>query len=760
MPVRLWGHVAFPDHGPRTTDHRRPDAASGLSALVGQGRWLSILLLAFLILGGVYSALTPLYEAPDEVWHDAYVRWLAAGHGLPPLGEDLSGAYQEAAQPPLYYLTAAAVRRFFPDADLEMLMWHNPGFGYQAGGTVNDNKNMLIHTARERFPWRGAALAVHITRLVSLLFGAATVVVTWGVAREALNRPWAALLAAALVAFTPQFLFISGVVSNDSAAAALSTAALWSLARVLRRGATLRRILVAGGLAGLAALTKSSALLLLPLGLLALAFARGNGGTCPSLLKRGGWMAALALAAGVIAGWWYVRNAVLYGDPLGLGAHIGTPWGRAAPASFATLLAELPKVYRSFWGAFGWGHVEYPPWVYLALGLIPLTGLVGWLLAWRRKCVVGHGPVLLLTGGWGALVFGALLQWMRQVEAPHGRLLFPAVGAAAVLVIGGWEQMRRPWVFLPALALLSLITPWWIIRPAFAPPRLMEPAAAAATVQPVGFTYDGSARLLGVSLDRESAAPGEWLTVRACWEGMRGMSQDYTVFVHLVGWEEARVAERYTYPGLGRFPTSLWPVGQAFCDAYRLRVEEWAPVPERYDLLVGLYDAATGARLPVRDAAGGEVNYPVVAQVRVAPAQPLTVTPTHRLDYRLGDGIALLGYDLAGGLQAGGPLTVTLYWRAERPLGADFTAFVHLLGEDGQPLAQHDGPPRWGRYPTSIWQPGDVVPDEHALVVPALPSTEGLRLVAGMYDPATMERLSVVGPGGPAADNLVVLSLP
>ena len=48
-----------------------------------------------------------------------------------------------------------------PDDDLPDLFWHNPQFGHQAGGTVNDNKNMLIHTDRERFPWSGAVLAVH-----------------------------------------------------------------------------------------------------------------------------------------------------------------------------------------------------------------------------------------------------------------------------------------------------------------------------------------------------------------------------------------------------------------------------------------------------------------------------------------------------------------------------------------------------------------------------------------------------------------------
>ena len=52
---------------------------------------------------------------------------------------------------------------------------------------------------------------------------------------------------------------------------------------------------------------------------------------------------------------------------------------------------------------------------------------------------------------------------------------------------------------------------------AFAPPRLTSPAAAATTVQGTSLTYDGVARLLGVSLDQTSITPGGVLAVRSCW---------------------------------------------------------------------------------------------------------------------------------------------------------------------------------------------------------------------------------------------------
>ena len=371
-----------------------------------------VLAVAFAATVTLYSLATPVFEAPDEVWHYAYVRYLAEGYGLPSLTDNESGANQEVAQPPLYYAVAALASGLVSDDDLPTLMWHNPGFGYPSGGTTNDNKNMLIHTDREAFPWQGAVLAIRLARLVSLLFGVGAVVATWGLAREAFPRhPGRALGAAALVALTPQFLFISGVVSNDSAAAALSTAALWMLARILNRGSTTRRVLIAGALMGLATLTKTSCLLLGLPALIALVVAHRRHGRGTRRLLLDLVLAGGATAA--VSGWWYLRNALRYGDPLALQAHVETLWGRADPASLGTLLSELPIVFRSYWGAFGWGHVTYPTGVYVVIGGAVALGVAGWVWSLRRRETPGRGWILALVALWGALVFAALLQWRR-----------------------------------------------------------------------------------------------------------------------------------------------------------------------------------------------------------------------------------------------------------------------------------------------------------------------------------------------------------
>ncbi|RLC97377.1 MAG: hypothetical protein DRI77_07340, partial [Chloroflexi bacterium] len=360
---------------------------------------LGCLLFLFGVISLTYNLATPIFEAPDEVWHYAYARYIAEEHALPTLTDDTSGAHQEVAQPPLYYAVAALVSGLAPDDDLPELMWHNPNFGYQAGGAVNDNKNMLIHTARERFPWHGAVLAIRLARFVSLAFGLLTVLAAWGLGRETFpQRPMLALTVAATVAFIPQFLFISSVVSNDSAAAALSTTALWAIARAINRGVTTRRSLIIGLLIGLAALTKTSTLLLLPLAAATL-FAIRHSSMRPFVHS----LCAILCSASAVGGWWYLRNTLLYSDPFGFRVHADTPWGRPTPASISTLVAEMPRLYRSFWGAFGWGHVELPAWVYLSLGVILLLSLVGWGRALATRRMPGRGRILLLTLAWWLL---------------------------------------------------------------------------------------------------------------------------------------------------------------------------------------------------------------------------------------------------------------------------------------------------------------------------------------------------------------------
>jgi hypothetical protein len=229
------------------------------------------------------------------------------------------------------------------------------------------------------------------------------------------------------------------------------------------------------------------------------------------------------------------------------------------------------------------------------------------------------------------------------------------------------------------------------------------------------------------------------------------------VYVQLLGQNYTRAGERHTYPGLGRYPTSLWTPGAAFCDVYRLAVEPWVPAPERYQVLIGLYIDDSRAQLTAFDSAGLPNLPPVVGAVNVAPKVPLDVAPEYPAEYTLGEDILLRGYALSGTLQSATPLTVTLYWEAHTSPSRDYTVFVHMVDAAGEMLAQDDGPPRAGWYPTSAWEAGDVIVDPRRLEVPALPAGQTVYIRVGMYVPADFTRLPVFDSSGAALPDGIVL---
>ena len=80
-------------------------------------------------------------------------------------------------------------------------------------------------------------------------------------------------------------------------------------------------------------------------------------------------LALVALPAVAIAGWWYYRNIVLYGDWLGWNAFIAVLGQRATPASLVQLWGERRGFMMSFWGLFGGVNVPMAMGVYAALNV-------------------------------------------------------------------------------------------------------------------------------------------------------------------------------------------------------------------------------------------------------------------------------------------------------------------------------------------------------------------------------------------------------
>ncbi len=101
-----------------------------------------------------------------------------------------------------------------------------------------------------------------------------------------------------------------------------------------------------------------------------------------------------------------------------------------------------------------------------------------------------------------------------------------------------------------------------------------------------------------------------------------------------------------------------------------------------------------------------------------------------------GEQLRLVGWSLT---PLEGQLHVKLAWQAVAPMSIRYTAFVHLVGDAGLPLAQADRPP--GGYPTPDWQTGEIVVDTFVIEVPQDLPAGMYSLQTGFYDLATLERL-------------------
>jgi len=116
----------------------------------------------------------------------------------------------------------------------------------------------------------------------------------------------------------------------------------------------------------------------------------------------------------------------------------------------------------------------------------------------------------------------------------------------------------------------------------------------------------------------------------------------------------------------------------------------------------------------------------------LAPAA--AAEPAFSLDADLDDAVALVGYDRSADTPVrGDTMRISLYWESLRPLDKVYHSYVHLRDANGETVAQSDQQPGGVYYPTTLWQPGERLRDDHLLQIPADALSGTYHIVAGMY---------------------------
>lgn len=751
-----------------TTDAAQPHG-SGLQWL-GQHIAILAILIAFLLLGFYYSLVNPLLEASDELWHYPYVKHLADGNGLPVQQAGVDQPWrQEGSQPPLYYAISAAATFWVDTDDLPQLRWRNP-HADMGIPKADRNINMIIHTERESLPTSGAALAIYIVRWLSVLMGAGTVLCTYLVTLELFpaNKALAAG-AAAFVAFNPMFLFISASVNNDTLANMLATLALWRTLRLVKGDRQPAHLVLLGLILGCAALAKASALGLFGLVGLALLIVTYREWDWRPLIQGGIIIFGLAL---LVSGWYFARNWMLYRDPLGLNMFVQIVGPRHPTPTLRQLWGERAGFTMSFWGFFGGMNVPMSPWVYRTLDILAGLGLLGFLISlacqWKRYEPLTRWQIGLVAI-WPAVVFVSLIRWTLMTIATQGRLMFAAIGAIAILIVWGWlsiiPKRYKGWgagIIAALFLTLAIAAPIAYIAPAYAQPPILTMDDLPADLVPLHVDFGGQMALLGYLPLTTQAKPGDAIPVTLYWRVLAPMTQDYSVFVHLLSDQDLIVGQRDMYPGQGTYPTTLWNTGDIIADTYVVPVLPATLTPTVAQVEVGLYDLQSGARLPVLDETGAPVSDNVrfghIELVRNQQGEPIPGDIPNPVQFNLANQIALVGYELdRTAAQPGETFNLVLYWRALRDIEINYAVFTQIIDENANKWAQKDAWPQEGNAPTATWTAGQLIEDHYALVVNPDAPSGAYDLLVGMYGANDGKRLSLLGEAGQVQADYIIL---
>ena len=153
--------------------------------------------------------------------------------------------------------------------------------------------------------------------------------------------------------------------------------------------------------------------------------------------------------------------------------------------------------------------------------------------------------------------------------------------------------------------------------------------------------------------------------------------------------------------------------------------------------------------------AGGQVLAYALPQ-RLSRASEV---PDHPQIVNFGNEISLVGYTVRdeGLVLPGQSVEVSLFWRATRRPTDDYTLVVRLLDSDGAILARHDRQPVNGHLPTSSWVPGELVIDDHRLVIGSGAPAGRYRLEVGWRNKHTDGTLSVVGGTSASSSDVALL---
>ena len=701
---------------------------------------------------------TPVFEANDEIWHFGYIQHLRDTGSLPVQEFDgVDTIYQQhGSQPPLYYALAALLTSPLDIDDADRYRLLNPHVTTDQPATFG-NKNLTIRDAAHSMI-RGAGLVVVILRMLGLALGAGTIVLVYKIGElVAPQRPTVAFVAAAITGLNPMFIFVSASVSNDTLAMALNAAVVLALLRMIRDGFRRPYIVAIALLFALSCLTKLTTLVLLPVLIGTALFVQRKSGDRRGLLA---FLYLLAMAWLLIAGWWYLRNLQLYGEPFGIVMMSNIAGPRGLTFSAVDLFADFQQFRMSYWGLFGALNIQVTSLFYVLLDLMTFLSIVGLAflilqllaisdLAYARY-ELAHLVTLLSAL---ALTWLGVVIWSTLTYAAEGRIVFPLISVVSPLLAVGLVEIVWWIVFslrppnlefvragdavpkellhdtmlwqLRILGMVALFAPLTVIAAQYSAPQPVSEIPNKA--RQVYAEYGDVALVAYERVDRRYST-GDRVRLKLYWQVLQQSASDNSILLTLVDDNQQEIGRYSTFPGAGALRTTSWQPGAIYPDEYLIDIHPSAYGRYPFDLHVEWEDIASETRIAATDAEGAAIE-PVLLDIGAvvtlrfqAAVSDFNEIPTE-MQPKFDDAIILESFQLDLELNE-----IILNWKAETAPAENYTVFVHMLDEDGAILTQADGAPR---LPTQYWRWGESYTTYHRF--PAAFNMIDHQVIVGLY---------------------------
>jgi mannosyltransferase len=421
-----------------------------------------------------------------------------------------------------------------------------------------------------------------------------------------------------------------------------------------------------------------------------------------------------------------------------------TPWLVDWPDGVRLNGFELPAAVAGEWWrpAFYWSRTgSAAPEFTVALRLTDEQGQVWSQLdiplwptlppsAWPEESLLRQAQPVRLP--WG-LPPGRYQAWLRLVRVADGQPLTASEGQTDILL-------------LPEL---------WLAAPVPPAEEVDLPVDS-----PTWANFGREIALVGYRLPDGLYRPGHVLFLDLYWRARRPPTADYRVRLQLVDKAGRIVAEEVTAMSRSDYLATRWPPGAYVMGKASLLIPATATAGA-HTVELALLPPDGERPLAVNGFFSG--HSVVLGEAEVAPWPMATELPqlpsTLRADFGENALIEFHGFSLPEtAVTPGSLMSVTLYWRANANVDANYAVFVHVVDDDNQIVAQVDGLPARGFRPTPGWRAGEVIVDNYDLWLPPdiLPAFYSVWI--GLYDPDTWLRAPVQVRGLRQPDDRLLLA--